>query len=238
MFTSIVVDDDFSSLEIISEYISAQPNIKLIDTFSNSIRALATIEKLTIPIDILFVDIEMPELNGIELAKLIKHKVKKLIFTTAHTKYAFDSYELKADAYLLKPFSIKKFLQTLNTVLYENKEHPSQNIDMHFILLKSRDQKTKFVKVNLKEIIAVESQNKEIKIYTSSEVIFVCNSLSGMLKLLEHDDNFIQIHKSFIISQNHIKGIERKYVLLTNNLKLPIGRVYKGFYDKIFMLNK
>src|SRR4051812_21385318 len=105
MYTSLVVDDDFSSLEIIYEYISSQPNIKLIGTFSDPVSALAAIEKLTLPIDILFIDIEMPALNGIELAKLIKHKVKKLIFTTAHTKYAFDSYELKADAYLLKPFS-------------------------------------------------------------------------------------------------------------------------------------
>jgi DNA-binding LytR/AlgR family response regulator len=235
MHTSLVIDDDFSSLEIISEYISSQPSIKLINTFSDPLLALKEIKKLTKPIDLLFIDIEMPMMNGIELAKLIQHKARILIFTTAHTKYAFDSYELKADAYLLKPFSKSKFVQTLKTVLFKAKNYLYPKVDHDFILLKSKDQKTKFIKINLKDIIAAESQNKEIKIYTSDEIIFANNSLSHILKLLEHIDNFVQIHKSYIVSQNHIKGIERKYVLLSNNLKIPIGRTYKKFYD-LFLL--
>ncbi|MGO4879062.1 LytR/AlgR family response regulator transcription factor [Pedobacter psychrotolerans] len=234
MHTSLVVDDDLSSLEIISEYISSQSNIKLIKTFSDPLLALKEIKKLTKPIDILFIDIEMPMMNGIELAKLIKHKARILIFTTAHTKYAFDSYELKADGYLLKPFSSSKFSQTLKTILSENKNYLYQKTERDFVILKSKDQKTKFIKTHLKDIIAIESQNKEIKIYTSDEIIFAYNSLSHILKLIEHIDNFVQIHKSYIVSQNHIKGIERKYVLLSNNLKIPIGRTYKKFYDLFF----
>ncbi|MCX2584705.1 LytR/AlgR family response regulator transcription factor [Pedobacter sp. MR22-3] len=234
MHTSLVVDDDLSSLEIISEYISSQSNIKLIKTFSDPLLALKEIKKLTKPIDILFIDIEMPMMNGIELAKLIKHKARILIFTTAHTKYAFDSYELKADGYLLKPFSSSKFSQTLKTILSETKNYLYQKTERDFVILKSKDQKTKFIKTHLKDIIAIESQNKEIKIYTSDEIIFAYNSLSHILKLIEHIDNFVQIHKSYIVSQNHIKGIERKYVLLSNNLKIPIGRTYKKFYDLFF----
>jgi DNA-binding LytR/AlgR family response regulator len=232
MHTSIIVDDDCSSLELISDYIDLQSNIKLVKKFNNSLMALKEILELNKPIDILFIDVEMPKMNGIELARLVNHKAKKLIFITGHTKYAFDSYDVEADAYLLKPFSFSKFSQTLNKVLLKQKNHLNQRIDHNFILLKNKDRKTFFIKVYLKNIIAVESQNKEVKIYTADEVIFAHSSLSGMLKLLGSTDNFVQIHKSFIISQNHIKGIGRKYVLLFNNLEIPIGRVYKDFYYK------
>ncbi|QXU43261.1 LytTR family DNA-binding domain-containing protein [Pedobacter sp. D749] len=233
MQTSIVVDDDYSSLELISEYIDLQPNIKLIKTFSDPLLGLKAINELLKPVDILFLDVEMPKMNGIELAKLTKHKARKLIFTSAHTKYAFDSYEVQANAYLLKPFSYSKFSQTLKEVLQVEKNHFNQKVDQDFILLKSTSQNVKFIRVNIRTIIAMESQNKEVKIYTSDEIIFAYSSLSKLLKLLEHTDNFSQIHKSFIISQNHIKGIERKYVLLANDLKIPIGRMYKDFYYKI-----
>ncbi|MFC4143493.1 LytR/AlgR family response regulator transcription factor [Pedobacter mendelii] len=234
MFTSAVVDDDYSSLELISEYIQLHPNVKLVKMFSDPLLCLKGINESLRPIDILFVDIEMPNINGIELARLVRHKVKTLIFTSAHTKYAFDSYEVKADAYLLKPFSYLKFSQTVDEVLQEEKINFKQYITHDFILINSKRYNAKYTKVYLSSIIAIESQNQEVKICTSDDVIFANHSLSGILKLLEQTDNFVQVHKSFVISQNHIKGIERKYVLLTNNLKIPIGRKYKEFYDKIF----
>ncbi len=232
MYTSIVVDDESAALELISDYIGVQPNLELSRTFSDPLTALAEINKLSTPVDILFVDIEMPKMNGINLASLLKHKTRKLIFTTAHTKYAFESYELEADGYLLKPFSHLKFTQLLERILTEPNIQIIPKKNTHdFILLKSQGHKKKYIKILTSNIIAIESQNKEVKIYTGSEIIFAHVALTTMLKSLMHLDNFVQIHKSFVISKYNIKGIERKFVILDNGLKLPIGRAYKEFYE-------
>ncbi|WP_029286092.1 LytTR family DNA-binding domain-containing protein [Pedobacter sp. R20-19] len=234
-YTSIIIDDESSSLDLISDYMRSHNDIKVIHKFNNPLMALSEIRKLSAPIDILFIDIEMPSMSGIELATLIKHKIKKLIFITAHTKYAYDTYELNADGYLLKPFSELKFSQILNKIL----PPPDDQIlwakeNNNFILLKVKNQRNKLIRINLNDVIAIESQDKEIKVYMmNNEAILARSSLLQMIKLLEHKKDFIRIHKSFIISQQHIKGIERKYVFLSMNLKLPIGRLYKDFYRQI-----
>ncbi len=231
MYTSIIIDDESSSLDLISDYINLHSGITVINTFSNPLLALNEIRKLINPIDILFIDIEMPTMSGIELAALVKHKIRKLIFITAHTKYAYDSYELDADGYLLKPFSQLKFSQILGKILPRLDNQMVHKTDgENFILLKSKDQRNKLIRINLIDIVAIESQDKDIKLYMTNDVVFARSSLLKMIKILEHSKNFVRIHKSFIISQLHIKSIERKYVFLNLNLKLPIGRLYKDFY--------
>jgi len=234
-YTSIIIDDESSSLELISDYMRSHDDIKVIHKFNNPLIALSEIRKLSTPIDILFIDIEMPSMSGIELATLVKHKIRKLIFITAHTKYAYDTYELNADGYLLKPFSELKFSQILKKILPSSDDQTALPMESNnFLLLKLKNQRNKLIRINLNDIIAIESQDKEVKVYmTNNQAILVRSSLLHMIKLLEHKKNFIRIHKSFIISQQHIKEIERKYVFLSMNLKLPIGRLYKDFYRQI-----
>ncbi|MFD2286453.1 response regulator [Pedobacter petrophilus] len=234
MYTCLAIDDEFSALEILTSYIAEQTNLKLIKAYSNPLIALSEITKRTKPVDIIFLDIEMPGINGLELAELIKHQTKKLIFTTAHANYAINSYELNADDFLLKPISQSKF-ERATTNLFSNDEivHPPEN---EFILIKSKMQRNQLIKLKIADAIAIEAQEKGTKIYTKNEVIFSNSSLSEIAIFLLKVKAFSQIHRSFIISENKIKILERSHVVLSNDLKISIGRKYADFYHK--MTNK
>jgi len=232
MYTCLAIDDEFSALEIITDYIALQPELKLLKSYSSAPTALKEIENLKKRVDVIFLDIEMPTLNGIELARLIKHKTNKLVFTTAHANYAIHSYELEADAFLLKPFSQQKFDQIIKR-LFSNSSNVQAEKSNDFILLKSDEQKNRFIKIKLDKIYAVEAQERLTKIYLENEVIFSRSSFSEALALLTTNTGFSQIHRSFIIAESQIKTLERLYVILNNNIRISIGRKYLDFYHKM-----
>jgi len=233
MYTCLAIDDEFSALEIITDYIALQPELKLLKSYSSAPAALKEIENLKKPIDIIFIDIEMPTMNGIELAKLIKHKTNKLVFTTAHANYAIHSYELEADAFLLKPFSQVKFDQIIRR-LFSNSSNVQAEKANDSILLKSDEQRNRLIKIKLDKIYAIEAQERLTKIYLENEVVFSRSSFSEALVLLTTNRGFSQIHRSFIIAENQIKTLERAYIILNNDLKISIGRKYLDFYHKMY----
>jgi len=231
MYTCLAIDDEFSALEIINDYIALRPELKLLKSYSNASTALLEIENLKKQVDIIFLDIEMPVINGLELAKLIRHKTKKLVFTTAHSGYAVDSYELEADAFLLKPFSPLKFNQTIQR-LFSGATQNQEKKPEEFILLKSAKQRNQYTKIRLDKIFAVEAQERLIKIYLMNEVLLAKSSFSNALAILT-TKGFAQVHRSFMIAENQIKTFERSYVILNNNIKITIGRKYADFYYKL-----
>jgi len=235
MFTCIAIDDEPSALEILTDYITEIPQLKLLKTYTNPLVALKAIEKSAKPVDIAFLDIQMPEMNGLELAKRIRHKIKKLVFTTAYANYAVDSYDLDADDFLLKPFANSRFQQCTKKLFQGLNAVTAQNIK-EFILVKSAEQRNQFIKVKIIDIIAVEAQERSTKIFTNTGFIFSNSSLSEILALLSSEKGFSQIHRSFIIAQNQIKLLERSYIVLYNDLRISIGRKYADFYD--MMANK
>jgi len=176
----------------------------------------------------------MPDLNGLELAKLIKHQTKKLVFTTAHANFAINSYELNADDFLLKPISQSKFERTTSKLFYNHDVAPRP--ENEFLFIKSRGQRNQLIKLKIADTIAIEAQEKGTKIYTKSEVILSNCSLFEMAIHLANEKGFSKIHRSYIISENKIKTLERSHVVLNNDLKISIGRKYADFYHK--MTNK
>lgn len=237
MFTCIAIDDEFSALEILTEYIAEQPELKLLKTYTQQLVALAAIEKLVKPVDIIFLDIEMPEMNGLELAKLIKYKTNKLVFTTAHAAYAINAYDLEAEAFLLKPFSQAKFDQTVKKLLSISTLTQTSKAD-DFILLKSTEQRSRFFKIKLDQIYAIEAQQRIIKIYLEQEIVFSKSSFADALILLTSEKGFSQVHRSFIIADRHVKTLERSYIIMDNNKKINIGRKYSEFYHKVSKKNQ
>ena len=232
MIKAIIIDDEPSAVSVLSLLLKKKcaEDVQVVATTNSPAAAKGLIE-LHKP-DLVFLDIEMPTLNGIELARLIKHKTNKLVFTTAHANYAIHSYELEADAFLLKPFSQQKFDQIIKR-LFSNSSNVQAEKSNDFILLKSDEQKNRFIKIKLDKIYAVEAQERLTKIYLENEVIFSRSSFSEALALLTTNTGFSQIHRSFIIAESQIKTLERLYVILNNNIRISIGRKYLDFYHKM-----
>jgi len=113
MYKCIIIDDEPHAIEGLKGYMASTPQLNLVKSYTDSLAALKDIQESE-PVDLIFLDVDMPTINGIELAKEIRNKTAKLIFTTAHTKYAFEAFEVNADGYLLKPYSIGKFIIAIN----------------------------------------------------------------------------------------------------------------------------
>jgi len=234
MFTCYAIDDEPSALETLIDYIDLNPNLNLIKVFNEPFTALDFIKKSAV-VDIIFLDIEMPGLNGIELAKLIQHKTKKIVFATAYTKYGYDAIELNANGYLLKPYPYKKFDSLIEKLFLNpiNNHDPSAKS----FLIKQAGNRNKQFKIILKEILFFESQLRYTKIRTFKENILSHSTFSEIKELLFDKKEFIQIHRSFIICIDYIKAIESKQVILIDESKIPIGRNYRSQFLKSVQKN-
>ncbi|QPH39218.1 LytR/AlgR family response regulator transcription factor [Pedobacter endophyticus] len=236
MLTCLAIDDDSSALELLTDYIAEQPELKLSKTFTNPLIALAAIEGLKNPVDIIFLDIEMPEMNGLELAKLIRHKTKRLVFTTGYASYALSSYEVNADDYLLKPISLTKFTQSLTKLsLKESQSMPQES--QEYLLVKGTEHRNQLIKLKIEDLIFVEAQEKSTKILVNQEAFMSNSRFHEVMELLAETDLFVQVHRSFLVAKDQIKVLERSHIILYNGKTIKIGRMYAHVYAKLLKRN-
>lgn len=236
-YNCVAVDDNSSNIELLSDYLKSIGNYKLVKSFTNPLTALNQISEKD-QIDLIFIDIEMPEMSGIDLAKIIKGRVKYIIFTTAHSQYALDAFDLQADGFLLKPFSLNKFVSVLHNLEQKrlNFNKASFNFD-DFFFIKNRNDKCKLVKVRYDEIIAIESLQNYVSIYTLNKTVVAHITLTKIKSLLSSKNAFLQVHRSFIISRNFVEEIDNNLIKMKSDLLLTIGESYKeGVVD--FVKNK
>ncbi|RDC55860.1 DNA-binding response regulator [Pedobacter chinensis] len=240
-FNCIAIDDDLSSLETLSDYVYSLGNYHMLKTFTDPVNAMNFLQQETDElegrkVDIIFLDVEMPRMSGLELFGLIRSKAHYIIFTTAHLQYALDAFEIRADAFLLKPFSIAKFAQTLNTLpsLQPKKNTQHHSREEEFFFIKSKNEKSKLVKIRFDEIIAIESIQNYISIYTKTKTVVALLTLTKIKEILNKRENFMQIHRSFIISRDYIDEVENSLIRMQNNLMLTVGENYRlELYDFI-----
>ncbi len=233
----VAVDDEQLALDKIVYFIQKIPNLELKGTFTNSLEALDFLKKNRV--DVLFLDIQMDDINGLQLIELLKDK-PNIILTTAYSEYAIKSYELEVSDYLLKPISFERFLQSVSRVsdrIYNNeganstsemqkKEIPNRS---DFILVKTDYQ---MQKVAFDDILFVEGMKDYLRIVMPNKRIMTLQTFKNMIYVLPKNQ-FARIHKSFIISIDKIKAIERNHVII-NNERIPIGESYKTeFFDKL-----
>lgn len=224
----LIIDDEAPAIRLLESYVKKTPFLQLISSTTNPIEALSIIEKESL--DLIFCDIQMPTLTGIQLSKIVKDKVQ-IIFTTAYPQFAIESYELNAVDYLLKPFEFDRFYNAVLKVKSESKDIsvPKTN---DYIFIKT-DGKNNFEKVYKNDILYFESLKNYISIHTKSKQIITYNTLKHFEQEL-NDNEFIKIHKSYIISLQHILKTDSHSVYLINNINLPIGDTYKSnFFKKI-----
>jgi DNA-binding LytR/AlgR family response regulator len=226
----IIADDEPIARQILENYIQEIPYLELVASCKNAFEVMEVLEEKII--DLLFLDINMPKLSGLSLLKTMQQK-PKVIITTAYSEYAVEGFELSVTDYLLKPFSLERFLQAVLKCQREEKVTNEAVLVEKDETIKSIFVKSdkKIIKLNFDDINHVEAYGNYIKIFTN-KMVLAPQTLSDFLKKLPN--NFLRIHKSFVINFNKLKLIEGNQLVLQNELKLPIGKSYKrDVLDKI-----
>lgn len=219
----LIVDDEPLALDLIESYVRQTPFLELAGRCSNAMEALEALEKGKI--ELIFLDIQMPRLNGIELSGLIKYDTR-VIFTTAFEQYALDGFKADALDYLLKPISYPEFLKAATKArkwFSMSRTNKSEQTSQNSIFVKSD---YRIVQVDIPDITYVEGVKDYIRIHTSKgEAVMTLMSMKSMEEHL-NPDIFIRIHRSFIININKIDSIEKSTVKI-GRTSIPISDSYK-----------
>lgn len=230
----IAIDDDPHSLENLIAYMEKLPELELVQTFTEPLQALAEISMAN-PVDIIFIDVEMPALSGIELAGLLRQKAKHLIFTTAHPRYALDAFRVEADAYLLKPYSILNFTKTINNLFPTGKtDHQTLSIfNDHYFYIPLHNENEELVRVNFEDLVAVEDHKHDINFITTELSISSAKiNFAKMINMLRTHEGFIQISTNIMISKKHIKSVLGNQILLASGVLYTIEDSHKLLFTK------
>lgn len=224
----IVIDDDIHAINGIKSYLSTLSNVVLVKAFTDPLQALTEIVGNG-NVDIIFMDIDMPMISGIELSKAIRHKTNKIIFTTSHSKYAYEAFEINASAYLLKPYTFARFAETINRLFPQSPSQQSISVQKEddYFFARNKAEKNSLIKVRYNDIVAVESLQNYVRIYTVNESIVTYISLSEIKIILQDYPNFAQAHRSFIIAKNYIEKVEGNTLKMINNLMVNVGNSYR-----------
>lgn len=228
----IAIDDEPIALEVISRFAGKVPNLNLLRTFQNPIEAVQFLQSETI--DLIFLDIEMPDITGLQLLQSIPQK-PLIIFTTAYSEYAVDSYEMDAVDYLLKPIPFDRFLKAVNKAftfikaqevidnrMTQPEDERNAGASKDYLFIKSD---TRFFKVNHSDILFIEGMRDYIAVHTPTQKILTLMSMTKMLTKLPTKD-FMRVHKSYIIGLNHISLIQNNRVIVGGK-EIPISNSYK-----------
>lgn len=223
-----LVDDEPLALDLLETYVRKTPFLNLTGKYSSAVAAMKGLQDN--PVDLLFLDIQMPELSGLEYSKMVDPKTR-IVFTTAFGQYALDGYRVNALDYLLKPISYKEFLEASNKAFnwFEMKEQASSgtgntNIDDECIYVKSD---YKLVQIKLKDILYVEGLKDYVKIYVENEPRAILSLMS--MKMMEErlpSSHFIRVHRSFIVQKSKIKIIDRGRLVFGKEY-IPVSDSYK-----------
>ena len=227
----IAVDDEPLALDIIEDYISKVPFLELIKRTENAIEALQLVQAGGI--DLVFLDIQMPDLTGIQFLKIASGKAN-YILTTAYSQYALESYDLNVSDYLLKPIAFDRFYKAVEKV---RNQMQKEEVDVvitpatpvqDFIFVKTEH---KIQKIQLDDILYIEGLKDYISIFTKSERVITLQNMKKMEETLPKGE-FIRVHKSYIISLDKVESIERSRIAIAGKI-IPIGDTYRDEFFKL-----
>ena len=248
MYKVLIVDDEFLARKLLQGYVQKMPELELAGTAQNAFEAFMFVKEHHV--DILFLDIHMPDLNGIELARTLKD-VPAIIFTTAYSEYALESYEVSAVDYLLKPIALPRFVQAVEKAIKRlsaveavapratadveaNAANEAQPADAapttsaaDYLMVKAD---YRLYKINFADLLYIEGQHEYVSFYTSEKRITALYSLKSLEEQLP-PDQFVRVHKSYIVSIANISEIEQLSLTCAGQ-KIPIGGSYRDLLLK------
>lgn len=224
MINCIIVDDEQHAIDILVHYISQTPQLQLAGTSTNPIEALQLVSDQNA--DLVFLDVQMPELSGIDFIKALDRKAK-VILTTAYSEFALESYELDVVDYLLKPIRLPRFLAAVQKAVNELKEYTVNKDENNDYIFVKTESKGKLLKINMTDIDYIEGMKNYVAIFRSGQKTLVYTSMKELEERLPQKQ-FMRVHKSFIIPLSKITGIEGNRVLLKGvTAEILIGESYK-----------
>jgi DNA-binding LytR/AlgR family response regulator len=219
---AIIVDDEPKAIELLKNYLVHFSQIELVNTFRNGLKAFEYLSSHRV--DLIFLDINMPHLSGISFSKMIDSSTK-IVFTTAYSEYAAESYEVNAVDYLLKPISLERFTKAMGRVLNENVQTPRKEQE-NIIIVKSG---SKRFRLREEEILYLEKDGNYMIYHLADAKILSRESIRESLRKLPH--HFIQSHRSYIVNINKVAATDNDYLMI-HQQSIPISNTYKkGLMD-------
>lgn len=221
----VIVDDEPVARNILETFVAKIPNLNLVKTCKNAMEAFEIANSKNI--DLFFLDINMPDISGLSLAKSINKK-SKIIFTTAYREYAVDGFDLQAVDYLLKPIAFDRFLQAVNkffetqSVISKQVNVEEKSVKNNYIFVRSE---RKMVKIIFDEILYIESLSDYLKIHTKDTVLVTRETISN-LEMKLPSQQFFRIHRSYIVNLNKTDSYTNEFVEIEKKA-IPISRTYK-----------
>lgn len=229
MIRCAIVDDEPLARDILEVYVKENPNLELVALCKNAKEVLSLLE--VEQIDLLFLDIQMPDISGMNLAKSLQNP-PFIVFTTAYDKYAVDGFEVNAVDYLLKPISPERFNKSVEKVQYLIETRPQTGQKDNFIFVRADYQD---VKVMFDDILYIEGLKDYVRIVTNEKRIITLTNIKGMYAKLPQD-RFARVHKSFIVAVDKVNTIKGSSLLIGNK-EIPIGLTFKDQFKKIMGLD-
>ncbi|MDW5288691.1 LytR/AlgR family response regulator transcription factor [Formosa sp. PL04] len=231
----IIIDDEPLAIDVVESYLKQIGGIDIIAKCTNPLEAITLLNKHSV--DLIFLDIEMPNLSGIDLVKSIEN-LPQFIFTTAYPQYALDGFNLNATDYLVKPIPFHRFIKAVSRAKekYELENLQTTNFvssigtlpkqENDFIFVKSEYEN---IKIKTANIIYVQGLKDYIKIHVegTNKAVITLLSFKDMLDKLPGNNHFMRVHKSFIVNVNSIKALQKTKIVLQNDMRIPIGETFK-----------
>lgn len=235
-YNVIIVDDEYLAQKLLQDYVSKVDSLQLVATCSNAFEAMNALKEHTV--DIMLLDIQMPDLTGLELVRSLEKK-PAVIFTTAYSEYAVDAFNLAVADYLLKPFDFPRFIQAINKAIGKgrtNEETPAAKSDTvsrssDFITVKAD---YKLYKINYDDLLFIEGQHEYVTFHTAQRRVTALFALKDLEEILPREQ-FVRVHKSYIVSFRHIEDLDKSDVNVAGH-KIPVGSSYRD--DLLMRLQK
>lgn len=237
----IAIDDEPLALDLIKDYSEKIPFLNLERSFSNPLEGLTYLQENQV--DLVFLDVELPYVNGIEFVKCLQTR-PQVIFTTAYEKYALAGYELEITDYLVKPLLFDRFLKAANKA-YNLKKLSKKSIERTEPVLQEKENQTEFIlvktgynttRINLNDILYMEGLKDYIKIHLAGKTILTLNSLKKFQEVLP-ESRFVRVHRSYIVPLEKIDSIQRNRIVIGKTY-IPVGENYRNsFKETISAIN-
>ena len=227
-YNVVIVDDEFLARKLLQDYVSKINSLQLVASCANAVEAIEALKNNKV--DILLLDIQMPDITGLELVQSLEHK-PAVIFTTAYSEFAVDAFNLGVTDYLLKPFDFPRFLQAISKAVGSNaqvetggakKASDAVSKSADFITVKAD---YKLYKINYDDLLFIEGQHEYVTFHTPQRRVTALFALKDLEEMLPQE-RFIRVHKSYIVSFNHIQDLDKSEVTVAG-MKIPVGASYR-----------